>query len=211
MGADSPLQIERLSDREFDRLYPAELRGLSAVHWTPVAVARRAAEWLAPYAGARVLDVGSGAGKFCFVGALATQGEFTGVERRRELVELARAVARASRVPRRTFQLGDATEFSWEAFDGGYLVNPFCEVLHPERAINLDIPAGNAAYARAVRATREKLATLRVGARVALYHGFGGRLPKGFRRLARETFDAGQLEVYERVQSTTDGGSPRRS
>ena len=44
------------------------------MHWTPVHVARRAAQFLVTGPETRVLDVGSGPGKFCLVGALATQG-----------------------------------------------------------------------------------------------------------------------------------------
>src|SRR3954452_18195742 len=56
-------------DAEFDRLFPDELRDRSYLHWTPVEVAVRAAELLAPSPrGIRVLDVGAGVGKLCLIG-----------------------------------------------------------------------------------------------------------------------------------------------
>ena len=63
---------------QFDRLLPFYWRRLSIMHWTPVHVARRAAQLLVTGPKTRVLDVGSGPGKFCLVGAMATLGHFTG-------------------------------------------------------------------------------------------------------------------------------------
>src|SRR5207244_1254082 len=61
-----------VADGVFDRMFPTELRFVSFQHWTPVAVARRAAELLVGAGARRLLDVGSGPGKFCIVGALTT-------------------------------------------------------------------------------------------------------------------------------------------
>src|SRR5882724_9352746 len=60
-----------VDDAAFDQLYSEDVRRLSGVHWTPVSVALRAVELLAPEAGMRVLDVGAGAGKLCCLGALS--------------------------------------------------------------------------------------------------------------------------------------------
>jgi hypothetical protein len=38
--------IYALKDSRFDLIYPPEIRELSCVHWTPVGVARRAADFL---------------------------------------------------------------------------------------------------------------------------------------------------------------------
>ena len=74
--------IHALEDSRFDLVYPREIRELSDRHWTPVEVARKAAVFLVREPGTRVLDIGCGPGKFCIVGALATDGRFTGVEQR---------------------------------------------------------------------------------------------------------------------------------
>jgi 2-polyprenyl-3-methyl-5-hydroxy-6-metoxy-1,4-benzoquinol methylase len=54
-----------IEDEKFDLLYPAEIRKLSSVFWTPVAVAAAAAKLLVTTSGTRVLDIGCGPGKFC--------------------------------------------------------------------------------------------------------------------------------------------------
>src|SRR3954471_20676012 len=83
------------ADDEFDTVYSERVRSHSERHWTPVEVATRAADLLVASAYTRVLDVGSGAGKFCIVGALATRhGRFYGVEQRADLVHAAREAAR---------------------------------------------------------------------------------------------------------------------
>src|SRR5713226_861432 len=68
--------IYLVEDERFDLIYPPEIRDLSCRHWTPVAVARKAAEFLVNERETRVLDLGCGPGKFCIVGALTTEAHF---------------------------------------------------------------------------------------------------------------------------------------
>jgi type I restriction-modification system DNA methylase subunit len=71
--------IQDLIDEDFDLIFPLEIRRKSATHFTPIKIAKAAAEFLATEPGIRILDVGSGAGKFCIVGALITNAHYTGV------------------------------------------------------------------------------------------------------------------------------------
>ncbi|MGH2897879.1 MAG: SAM-dependent methyltransferase, partial [Solirubrobacteraceae bacterium] len=82
-----------VSDAELDHVFPDDLRERSVQHWTPVEIAVRAAELLAPGPDARVLDVGSGAGKLCIVGALVTGATWWGVEQDATLVAAANHAA----------------------------------------------------------------------------------------------------------------------
>ena len=86
----APFSIE---DEKFDLIYPAKIRNLSSIFWTPVAVAAEAAKWLVTAPGVRVLDIGCGPGKFCLVAASLTDGNFTGVEQRKTLVDVAQLAA----------------------------------------------------------------------------------------------------------------------
>src|SRR5262252_4157790 len=83
-----------VDDSLFDRIYPDHVQRLSRLHFTPVSVALRAAEWLSPDPGRRVLDAGAGAGKFCMVAALSHPGRWHGVEIDPALVAVASAAAR---------------------------------------------------------------------------------------------------------------------
>ena len=59
--------VRSSEDEKFERVYPARIRKLSAIYWTPVAVAAEAARLLVTRPGLRVLDVGCGPAKFCLV------------------------------------------------------------------------------------------------------------------------------------------------
>src|SRR6478735_8445679 len=86
------------TDEEFNAIYPRHIRKLAKKHWTPIAVARTAALFLAKKRGAKILDIGSGAGKFCMVGAAVTRAHFTGVEQRSELFEISQQLSASYRL-----------------------------------------------------------------------------------------------------------------
>lgn len=67
------------SDRSFDRYLPSDLQALSNSYWTPLVTARRAAQWLDEVGVGTVIDIGSGAGKFCVATALASSCSFVGI------------------------------------------------------------------------------------------------------------------------------------
>ena len=106
---------------------PTSERGLFRAALDAGAVALRAAELLVAKPGALILDVGSGAGKFCIVGALATDAGFVGIEQRPHLVDAASMLAMGLGAQRARFLAGDAFDADWRQFDGIYLFNPFQE------------------------------------------------------------------------------------
>lgn len=186
------------TDRAFDRLLPARLRGHSSTHWTPVEAALQASRHAAFRPGARVLDIGSGVGKFCIVGALANPGaSFHGVEQRGTLVAEARALVRRHAVPGATFTHGCAEALDWSRYDSLYFFNPFWEHMAEEKRIDDAIPLHAGTYLRHVMATHEKLRGLRPGTRVVVLNGFGGDVPEGFRLLAEERVAELELKVWE--------------
>jgi len=82
-----------VEDHFFNTLYPLRIKKLSECHWTPVEVAKLAADYLVDKPNCKVLDIGSGAGKFCLIGAASTKGRFYGVEQREGLVKLSQRIA----------------------------------------------------------------------------------------------------------------------
>jgi hypothetical protein len=186
------------ADETFDSVYPDWVTCHSARHWTPVEVARRAAELLAASAQARVLDVGSGAGKFCIVGALATDGWFCGVERRGHLVEVAREAAKHYGVQHRTrFVHADISAIDWREFNAFYLFNPFTESVGGLfGAIDQTIDLSPEIRARHVRFTKSQLTAAPVGTRVVTYHGFGAALPPGYLRVCHEPRGTDFVELW---------------
>lgn len=176
------------TDREFDLIFPKDARKFSRMHWTPVAAAVRAVEWLAPSPGAKVLDVGSGSGKVCLLGAARTKGHFVGVERDAELVQVAKSVAKAHRLERVRFLCEDALAHDWSRYDAVYLFNPFANHVADEKEF-VDV---------ITRATA-KLKDLPTGRRVVTFHGFGGTMPEGYVAREAEVIGPGVLQLWEKA------------
>lgn len=184
-----------VDDRVFDDVYPLHIRGASSVHWTPVEVGVRAAKLLAIEPRARLLDIGSGVGKFCIVAAAVTDARVRGIEHRPHLVEIAeRAAARVGvdvTFTARTFGPQDA-----EGVDGIYLFNPFAEnVCALSDSIDVTVEHSAARFKRDVAAAEDLFRDARVGTRVVTYCGFGGRLPAGYTLSTRERC-AGTIELW---------------
>ncbi|MBK7072488.1 MAG: methyltransferase domain-containing protein [Myxococcales bacterium] len=211
-----PLQIARdlrdgreVTDAQFERLFPVRLREMSRVHWTPLPIARRVVALLAPTADETMLDVGAGAGKLCLVGALLSAARWVGLELRPALVQAAAVAARQLEVERQvTFTQVDAAAWDWGAVDGVYLYNPFGELLMRADETSLrsvgmldgaaPYTTRNAYYQQLVDAVAAKAWTLRPGARVVTFHGFGGQWPRCLEQVSTETVATGPLELWVR-------------
>lgn len=115
------------SDEEFDAIFPIKIQKLSSRHWTPVKVVKRATRFLIQKEGTKVLDIGSGAGKFCLVGASVSSGIFTGVERREPLVHLSRKIAQKYEVKRVNFFHANMLSINFKEYDSFYFFNSFEE------------------------------------------------------------------------------------
>ena len=194
----SPVPRLDEDDEKFDRVYPYAIRELSGIHWTPVRVARRAVELLELTESSRVLDVGSGVGKFCLVAAAHSPARFVGMERRQVLVDVAESARATLAVSRVAFVHADALEMEWSDFHALYFYNPFGEhFLDDEERID-DERYGMGEYNRTVQRTKQRLDEMPAGTKVALYHGMGGEMPESYRQLHREWAGTGTLEIWQR-------------
>jgi len=199
------------ADRAFDRFLPDSLRVISVQYWTPLVVAKRAAEWFDDLNVRTVVDIGSGAGKFCVVAALVGRCRFTGLEQRPRLVDSARALARLFDVDDRVrFVQGALGSISTPVADAYYLYNPFGEYLFPshDHVEKHGEPRG-ARYARDVAAVQALLRRARFGTCVLTYNGFGGHLPPNYQqiRVDNKLPNALQLWRKERGRRVTRGDS----
>lgn len=169
-----------LEDDQFDLIYPPQIRQLSFRHWTPVTIARRAAEFLVSKPGARVLDIGCGPGKFCIVGAVMTAGHFTGVEQRPHLTQVARETIAQAKISNAEVIQGNATDVDFSRFDAFYLFNPFEENLFMAGKIDASVALSNALYEKYTEHVATQLALAPLGTRVATYCGDGQEVPLGY-------------------------------
>ena len=196
-------------DYDFDAWLPEFVRCHSPRHWTQVGVAARASRWLAKCGVSKVLDVGSGTGKFCVVGALSSELAFVGVEHRSPLVEAARSVAAAYGVSHRVeFVHGDVSELDASSFDALYLYNPFEENLHPASVwIDRTVKIGHKQFARSVSKVERMLRSRPTGSYVITYNSFGGRVPDCYDLEKAKLAGANLLRLWRKTRDVDGGGS----
>lgn len=190
------------TDREFDSIYPRNIRKLAEKHFTSLSVARRAAAFLAPEPTAdiqtskRILDIGSGAGKFCLIGAATTMGHFTGIEQREELVALSTQLATEYRLKNASFVQGNVMAIDFHAFDAFYLFNPFYENLRTDSRIDDSILLSPSLYDSYSSYTRTKLEALPSGTRLATYFTATSIIPESYEKL--ESSEEDKLVFWEK-------------
>ncbi len=206
MSGSPPLHL--LDDYEFDSVYPDDVRRVSRRFWTPVAVARRAAELLRDAGVTRLLDVGSGVGKFALVAASAAPAiEILGVEQRSRLFAVATEAHAALALPNVGFVLGDVSEVSWSGFDGFYFYNSFAEnVFDPVDRLDDAAELSMARLARDVQRATLALRGADVGVSVATFHGSSGRIPTSFELVCQEAASSGWLRLWTKRHGDDDGG-----
>lgn len=172
-------------------------------------VAVRAARLLADRPGARLLDIGSGAGKFCIVAAAVADVRVSGIEQRGHLVDIARQAA-ASFGVEVDFRTGTLADCDPRHFDGFYLFNPFAENLCSSTdRVDDTVELTEARFRRDVRGVEDFLLGAAVGTRVVTYCGFGGTMPRGYARVSRER-RGGTIELWVKTEreTVTRGGTP---
>jgi SAM-dependent methyltransferase len=194
-------------DAAFDSVYPPAIRAVSRRFWTPVDVARRAANLFRQAGARRVLDVGSGAGKFVLVAAGAVpEASFVGVEQRAHLVDVARRAQERLRLPNASFVVGEATASSWRGFDGFYFFNTFAENLF-DRDGRLDdaVELTESRFVRDVLRTERALREAPLGTAVVTYHGLSGRMPACYELKHSTRAGSDWLRLWVKTQECGEG------
>lgn len=199
--ADALRRGECASDREFDRFLPTRLRVVSARYWTPLRVAVRAAVWLDELDIRSLVDIGSGAGKFCVATALMSRCAFLGIEHRKDLVATAGALAEV-------FGVQDRVAFVEGAFGDGplpdaecyYFYNPFLEaMLGQEDWLDDHVEHGECRYDREILAVEHWLSQAPVGTYVLTYNGLGTELPRAYTEIRRDQSFPCNLRLYRKL------------
>ncbi len=185
-------------DLSFDSFMPRDLRRVSYTHWTPLIVALRVAQLLDAHGVRHLVDIGSGAGKFCVATALAGHFRVTGLEQRPRLVAFAGDLARRFEVETRVdFVAQVFPDDGVPAADAYYLYNPFGENLFSALSwIDPDVELTRERFDRDVAATTAVLAGLPVGTLVVTYNGFGGTMPASFEAVQIDRDLPAELELW---------------
>lgn len=166
------------SDEHFNNLYPLPIKQLADRHWTSLAIVRKVARFLAPSPDARVLDIGSGVGKFCIAAAChRPAAHFFGIEQRKDLVEHANIAGSILQMENVTFMHGNFTSLDFSEFDHFYFFNSFYEHLTDTEKIDTNISFSSSLYNYYNRQLYKKLNNMPAGTRIATFHSLENELP----------------------------------
>jgi SAM-dependent methyltransferase len=176
------------NDAAFDWMYPEHFQLLSLKHWTPLAIARKAAEFLAE-PGARVLDIGCGIGKFCLAaGYHFPETYFYGVEQRHELIYHAEEAKGYTQLPNVNFIYANITQVNFKEFDHFYFYNSFYENIDLDNQIDDTIEISESLYNYYTQYLFKELDERPSGTRLVTFHISGEEVPSDY-KLADVSYD----------------------
>jgi len=169
------------SEESFCQLYPPALRQLDKVHWSPLDVIRKASAFLASEKGVKILDIGSGIGKFCLAGSyFRPHASFFGVEQRRYLVDHAVRAAEKSGMTNVRFIHKDFTGMELTRFDHFYFYNSFFENLVESDKIDDSIAHDPGLYHYYTSYLYRELNKMPAGTKVVTYCSWNDEIPPGY-------------------------------
>lgn len=168
-------------DTEYDWLCPKHLQLLSLKYFSPLSIAQKAAEFLS-LPNTRVLDIGSGVGKFCLTaGYYFPKTCFYGVEQRHELHHLAENIKRYTDLSNVHFIYGNVTQINFKEFDHFYFYNPFYENIDQTNTIDDTIELSEGLYDYYTRYLYTALNAKPPGTRLATYQSLEQEIPPDYR------------------------------
>lgn len=170
-----------ISDEQFNQLYPPWIQSLSGKHWTPLSVSRKAASFLAAEKNSRILDIGSGVGKFCLSAACFSPDAFyTGIEQRKNLVEYADNAKKKLGLTNCAFIYGNFTQVNFREYDHFYFYNAFYENLTGTYKIDESIEYSGELFNYYNRYLFRQLDMKPAGTRLATFHSLEDEVPPAY-------------------------------
>lgn len=166
------------TDTKLHQLYPAPMRSLARMHWSPLYIVQTAVSYLTPTDNVKVLDIGSGVGKFCLAGAYYKPSAFFfGVEQRKHLVEHADSVRKTLGLHNVHFIHRNFTQLNLGEYDHFYFYNSFFENLDGTDKIDNEIVYSNELYNYYSIYLYNQLEKMPIGTRVVTYCSWGDEIP----------------------------------
>jgi ubiquinone/menaquinone biosynthesis C-methylase UbiE len=188
---------KKIKDNVFDDLFSDELKDVAEIHFSPIEVVRKAAQYLVKKKGDRILDIGSGAGKFCMIGSVVTDGFFTGVEQRKHLHDLANSISERHNLTNLMFINANIIDIPFQDFDGFYLFNPFYENINPIGKMDDLVELKRVLYDEYSLYVNLQLASKPIGTKLVTYFSYLTEIPDSY-RLQSSDFE-GKLKMWEKI------------
>ncbi|MES1219711.1 MAG: class I SAM-dependent methyltransferase [Bacteroidota bacterium] len=178
------------SDAQFNHVYPTSIQSLAQRHWTPLVVAKKAAGFLAAEKNVKILDIGSGVGKFCLAAAHYKPDAFYyGIEQRKRLVSHAEVAKEILRTENVSFINGNFTQLDFRDYDHFYFYNSFYENIAGTEKIDKSIDYSLELYNYYNRYLYKQLEQKPPGTRVASFHSLEDEIPQGYHIVGSEIND----------------------
>jgi hypothetical protein len=173
------------SDLKFNSLYPTSVRLLAQRHWTPIEVARKAADFLAADNHVSILDIGSGVGKFCLAAAQHKPNAFFyGIEQRKKLFNYACVTKKMLQLDNVFFTTGNFTQIDFKKYDHFYFYNSFYENLTGTDKIDDSIDYSLELFNYYNWYLYKQLEQRPSGTRIATFHSLEYEIPPGYYTVA---------------------------
>ncbi len=188
-----------IKDKDFDMIYPAHLRKLSKRHFTRVEIAIKAARFLGTDSKQKVLDIGSGAGKFCFVAGSYSNTQYTGVDYRKHFIELSSKLAEKHRFKNVRFIHRNITEVDFSQYNGFYFYNSFQEQIDNTCIIDESVEVNEENYSKFSAYLKKEWTKMPVGTRIVTYHTYLDQIPDCY-TLVEMHFE-GLLKCWEKTNN----------
>jgi len=184
-----------IKDDEFDSIYNPELRKLSKRHFTPYRVAKKVADWLSIYPEQlNVIDLGCGVGKFCFIIKQLTKHKVTGVDFRRNYIELCKRIRDKHKISDLKFIHKNIMETDLREYNVLYFFNSFLEQIDVTARLDNNIETSPLLHLEYEKGLKRKLEEMPLNTIVITYHVFSDQIPTGY-RIVRTEFD-GTLKMW---------------
>jgi len=169
------------TDSHLNKLYPESIQLLAYRHWTPINITQLVAPFLVTHPGVKVLDIGSGVGKFCLAAAYyKPYASFFGVEQRKDLVDHAEKARGILGFDNVHFIHGNVTDLDFKQYDHFYFFNSFYENLMDKDKIDDNVKYSTRLFNYYHNRLYKKLEEMPVGTRVTTFHCLDDKIPPGY-------------------------------
>ena len=186
-----------VDDLEFDNaLYPESMHDHSTFHFTPIEISIKAAQYLVDEPGTKVLDIGSGAGKFCLVGAACTEGHFTGVEHRWGLHQAAIQVMNKKQLSNIEFIHANIITIDFRQYQAFYFYNSFFENIFPGDKIDDTVLVQKELYKAYSTYVKGQLDAMPTGTRLVTYYSSYHEVPESYKAITK--IEEQKLTMWEK-------------